>query len=131
MEEELPFPSGDVHGAAKVNETFFYVSSWAGSSIGSYKYENDTWNYKLLVANVDSRGGSHIAVDECGRIWFVNPEFGLRVYSAAGALLASWDMGGNSSNWLFDILLLPNYVLMVTYRQGKTIVHYDPQLTCG
>ena len=39
-------------------------------------------------------------------------------------------MGGNSTYYVYDILLLPNYVMMVTYWQGKKIVHYDPRLTC-
>ena len=125
------FPSGNAHGAAKVNDSFFYVSSWGGSSIGSYKYENATWNYKLLVNNTDPDGGSHIAVDECGRVWFLNPAFGLRIYDTGGALLASWNMGGSTSDYIYDILLLPNYVMIVTYWQGKKIVHYDPGLTCG
>ena len=85
----------------------------------------------FVVNNTDPDSGSHVAVDKCDRVWFVNPKFGLRIFDAVGSLLASWNMGGSESNWLFDILLLPNYVLMVTYRQGKTIVHYDPQLTCG
>ena len=130
LKGELFFPPGSTHGAAKVNDSFFYVSSWTGSSIGSYKYENATWNYKSLVSNTDPNSGSHIAVDDCGRVWFVNPEFGVRIFDAGGALLASWDMGGNSSNWVYDILLLPNYVLMVMYRHAMQIVHYDPRLTC-
>ena len=107
------------------------MSSWGGSSLGSYSYANKTWNYKLLVNYTDLNGGAHMAVDECGRVWLVNPGFGLRIYDSAGSLLAEWNMGGNPSNWIYDILLLPNYVMMVTYWQGKKIVHYDPRLTCG
>ena len=60
----------------------------------------------------------------------MNCNFGLRIYDTVGVQLASWNMSANSTNTLFDILLLPNYVMMVTYREGKKIVHYDPQLTC-
>ena len=114
-----------------MNDSFFYVSSWTGSSVGSYSYANATWNYKFLVNSSDPNAGGHIAVDECDRVWFLNACFGLRIYNSTGSLLAEWDMGGNSSNWIYDFLLLPNYVIMATYRQGKRIVHYDPRLTCG
>ena len=96
----------------------------------SYKYENFTWKYAVVGGNAGGGDGSHIAVDECGRIWFVKVQYGLRIFDGSGSLLASWDMGGNSSNWIYDILLLPNYVLMVTLWDGRKIVHYDPRLTC-
>ena len=131
MKGELFIPFGDPHGAAKVNDTFFYVSSWMPSSIGSYSYSNATWNYKLLANNTDTKGGSNIATDECGRVWFMNSAFGLRIYNTTGSLLASWNMGGNATYYVYDILLLPNYVMMVTHWQGKKIVHYDPRLTCA
>ena len=61
----------------------------------------------------------------------MNPAFGLRIFDTDGSLLASWNMGGSTSNYIYDILLLPNYVMIVTYCQGKKIVQYDPGLTCG
>ena len=45
-------------------------------------------------------------------------------------MIAEWDMGLSGSNWIYDILLLPNYVLLVSYWQGKKIVQYDPLVTC-
>ena len=114
-----------------MNDSFFYVSSWTGSSVGSYSYTNATWNYKLLVSNTDPIGGSHIAVDECGRVWFLNAGFGLRIYDTTGVRLAEWYMDGNSTYRMYDFLLLPNYVMMVTHWQNRKIVHYDPRLTCG
>ena len=57
-------------------------------------------------------------------------EFGLRIYDASGTMIAEWDMGLSGSNWIYDILLLPNYVLLVSYWQGKKIVQYDPLVTC-
>ena len=128
--QELPCPLSNLHGAVKINDTFFYVSSWSTSSIGSYKYENATWKYRLLVNRTDSHYGAHIAVDECGRVWFVNPTFGLRIYDASGVRLAEWDMGLNTTNWIYDVLLLPNFVVVVSYWQGKKLVQYDPLLTC-
>ena len=114
-----------------MNDTFFYISSWGDSSIGSYKYENSTWKFTPVVSLATGGGdGSHIAVDECGRVWFVNVAFGLRIYDPSGVKIAEWDMGLSSSNWIYDILLLPNYVLLVTYFHGQKIVKYDPLVTC-
>ena len=57
-------------------------------------------------------------------------QFGLRVYDPFGVPIANWDMGLSSSNVIYDILLLPNYVLLVTYQQGQKIVRYEPLVTC-
>ena len=130
MKAELFFPHGESHGTAKVNDSFFYVSSWNETSFGSYSYENATWNFKLLVNNTHGKGGSSMVIDECDRIWFLHHTFGLRIYDTTGSLLASWNMGGNSSYYVYDILLLSNYVLTVSYWQGKKIMHYDPRLSC-
>ena len=64
-------------------------------------------------------------------MWFVKTQFGLRIYDAFGVPIANWDMGLSSSNGIYDILLLPNYVLLVTYQQGQKIVRYEPLVTCG
>ncbi|UJR38400.1 hypothetical protein I4U23_031069 [Adineta vaga] len=67
---ELPYSS--IHGIAKVNDTFLYVSTWVNKYIISCKYENSIWTHRLLVNNSITAWGSHLTVDECGRIWFIN-----------------------------------------------------------
>jgi hypothetical protein len=130
-QKEIPCPLANAHGIAKVNDTFLYVSSWGDRRIGSYKYENLTWNYRLFVNRSLTGDGSHIAVDECGRVWFVTTTFGLRIYDSSGVEVDSWDMGLNVTDWIYDILLLPNYILAVSLYQQQRIVHYDPQLSCS
>ena len=105
------------------------MSSWSDSSIASYKYENSTWKYSLFVNRSDPNGGSHIAVDDCGRVWFVNIAFGLRIFDASGVKIAEWDMGLNSANCIYDILLLPDYAVLVSFWDGQKIVRYDPIVT--
>ena len=68
-------------------------------------------------------------MDDYGRVWFVNVNFGLRIYDPSGVRIAEWDMGLNSPNWIYDILLLPDYAVLVTFWHGKEIVRYDPLLT--
>lgn len=107
-----------------------YVSSWGDRRIVSCKYENLTWTSNIFVNSTATTAGSHIAVDECERVWFVNTQFGLRIYNSFGVEIANWNMSLSSTNTIYDILLLPNYVLLITYRESKKILRYDPQLTC-
>lgn len=107
-----------------------YVSSWGDRRIVSCTYENSTWTNKIFVNSTPTGDGSHIAVDECERVWFINTSFGLRIYNSSGVEVASWNMSLPSSDTIYDLLLLPNYVLLVTYIQQQKIVQYDPQLTC-
>jgi len=74
--------------------------------------------------------GAHIATDECDRVWFVNTQFGLRIYDSTGLEIGNWNMSLNSSYIIYDILILPNYVLLISHEQQKKIFRYDPQVTC-
>lgn len=74
--------------------------------------------------------GSFLAVDECERVWFINTAFGLRIYDPSGVQIAIWNMSLNASNYIYDFVLLSNYIVLVSHVSGKKIVHYDPQVTC-
>jgi streptogramin lyase len=120
-----------VHGAAKVNESIFYVSAWGSKSVASYSYENGNWTYQLVVDNQLTSEGSHIAVDECGRIWFVDTQFGLRIFNSSGTSIGNWSMNLNSNSLIYDVLLLPNYVVLVSLVHQRRVVKYDPQVICS
>jgi hypothetical protein len=100
-------------------------------SVASYSYENGNWTYRLVVDNQLSSSGSHIAVDDCGRIWFVDIEYGLRIFDSSGTSIGNWSMGLTAANWIYDVLLLPNYVVLVSHYQLSKIYKYDPQVTCS
>lgn len=72
--------------------------------------------------------GSHIHVDECERVRFVYTAFGWRVYDSGGNIVAFWNL--NATNFIDDVLLLPNYVVHVSYVSAKKIVRHDPPATC-
>jgi hypothetical protein len=106
-----------VHGIAKVNDTFLYASSWAPRTIASLKYENSIWTNSLFTNYTIAGSGAYIEVDDCGRVWYVDTAFGLVIFDSFGIQIASWNMSANSSDSLYDILFLPNYVLFVTIRK--------------
>ena len=129
---EMSVTSVWVHGLAYVNDSFFYSTSWATTSIYSYTTNDDglTWNEMLLVSaqNVSiNHWGAHVTVDECQRLWLSTSDVGLLIYNAQGRLL-----GNFNSSWdgIFDAVFMSNYVLLLSdYSTGK-IVRLCPQIQC-
>ncbi len=78
-----------------------------------YKYENLIGTHKIFVNYAATCSGSHITVDECGRIRFINILFYLRSYDLSNVEITNWNVSLNLTNWIYDILF-PNYVLLVT-----------------
>ncbi len=128
--QEVPVPMSEVHGIAKVNDTFLYASSWTPRTIASFKFENSTWTSNIFTNYTITGSGSYVSVDDCGRVWYVNTVFGLVIFDSFGIQIASWNMSASSSDSIYDILFLPNYVLLVSHWQKQKVVRYDPQLTC-
>jgi hypothetical protein len=119
-----------VHGLAKVNDSFLYAASWTNRMILAYKYENSVWTNRTFVPASTCGVASHMAVDDCGRVRLIITDFGLRIYDPSGVEVANWNMA-SSFNTMYDLLLLPNYVLLLTMRQAQQLVLYDPQVSCS
>ncbi|CAF1295416.1 unnamed protein product [Adineta steineri] len=128
FQQAIPVPF-DVHGLATVNDTFLYVSSWNTLRIAAYIYENSTWKYQAFGNNTINGSGSHITIDDCGRVWQIVRPFGLRIYDQSGIIIANWNMSLGSGS-IYDLLFLTNYILLVTRRENQQIIRYDPQVTC-
>jgi hypothetical protein len=73
--------------------------------------------------------GSHITLDDSGRIWHVIFSSGLYIYDSSGIRLGSWNITWGLDS-IYDIILLPNYVLLLTQVNGQKILQYDPQIVC-
>jgi hypothetical protein len=84
----------------------------------------------MFASYANGGTGSHLVVDDCGRVWSILTEFGIRIYDPLGTEIGNWPMS-NSTHIIFDLLFLPNYVLLVTHRQARKIVRYDPQMACS
>jgi hypothetical protein len=74
--------------------------------------------------------GSHLTTDKCGRVWFINTAFGLHIYDSTGVEIGTWNMSLNSSDQIYDILLLPNYIVLISHYETSKVVQYNPQVTC-
>ena len=129
LSEPFAFPALGIHGLAKANDMLLYAGSWDQRIIVSYKYENSSWTARTFVSVSGTGTGSHLAVDDCGRVWFIITDFGLRIYDSSGVEIANWNLSTGASI-LFDLLLLPNYVLLLTMRQAQQLIRYDPQVWC-
>jgi hypothetical protein len=72
----------------------------------------------------------HITLDDCGRIWQIIYASGVYIYDSWGIPIASWNITYGADN-LFDIILLPNYVILLTKVNAMKILQYDPQIACS
>ena len=74
---------------------------------------NTRWNYTVFV-----NPGSHITLDDYGRIWHIIYSYELYVYNSSGIRIASWNISWRTDS-IYDIILLPNYILLETQVKGK------------
>jgi hypothetical protein len=63
------------HGLWRVNDSFFYATSYSSNSIYSYSIQslNLLWeeNYVFTLPEVyNAAGATHVTIDECNRFWF-------------------------------------------------------------
>ena len=120
------------HGLTYVSDTFFYATSWSNNSIYSYSRSGSatTWTEKFVLSAWSTTGspaGSHLSVDECGRFWFSLGNFGLRVFDSQGTPLGATKPTGS---YVFDTILLENYVMYVSGIGSNKILRIDPNISC-
>jgi predicted alternative tryptophan synthase beta-subunit len=75
--------------------------------------------------------GSHLTTDACNRVWYINTSFGVRIYDSTGVEIGTWNMSLSSSDQIYDILLLSNYIVLISHYQKGKVVQYNPQVTCA
>ncbi len=82
----LSLPNGDDPQALlKVNDTFFYVTSWGTKCVYSYHYNGGVWIPSLFANVTQSTGPSitglgHLQIDNLQRRWVMAVGIGLVVY---------------------------------------------------
>ena len=119
------------HGMWRVNDTFFYVTSWTDNRIYSYHAVNETSWAEAVVVDVKSiipvSDGDHVSVDECDRLWFSLGNAGVLIFDSQGVLL------GNVSflaTYVFDALITKNYVLYLSSYSSNRVLRLDPNIKC-
>ena len=120
------------HGLFYVNDTFFYVTSWANNT--AYGYSNagniTSWTETLVVnawPTTGSSDGNHVSVDNDGRYWFSLGQFGIKVFNRQGA---SIDTLKPTNSSIFDTLITDNYVIYLSDKGSNRIIRIDPNLQC-
>lgn len=120
------------HGLLRVNDSFFYATSYSNSSIYAYsKTGNNTgWNetFILSLLQLNGTGGStSIAIDECGRFWLPSERNTLLIYSQQGNLLGNYTIANLAAAF---IQIMDNYVIYLSDWSSNQIVRIDPNIQC-
>ncbi|CAF1592758.1 unnamed protein product [Adineta ricciae] len=120
------------HGFWYINDTYFYVTSWATNSIYSYSATNNItiWSENLFInatSNTSSWGGNHLTIDDCGRYWFALGANGIQIFDQQRNLLK---IESGIASYIFHILLTDDvmYISDLVYNQ---IVRLDLNDTCA
>ena len=125
----IPFSDNYPHGLWRVNDSFFYVTSYTSNTIFSYTLVNNTtWIPKLIVdarSMVSIGGGTHVTVDQHGRLWFSLGDAGVLIYDNQGVLLGSFSYSLVS---VYDLLITDNYVIYLSLYSSNLLVRLDPNI---
>ena len=122
------------HGFLRVNDTFFYVTSYTNNSIYSYTADSSnstSWTQTLLVDATpvtNTSGGTHLRIDECDRRWFSLQTNGIMIYDNQWNLIGNFSLTNSS---LFDILITDNYVMYFSDNKSGRIIRIDPNINCS
>lgn len=120
------------HGLAKVNETFFYATTWVSKDIYAFRFDGNNWTVSFFTNTltvVPSIGGLDVApvyprIDPHGRLWVVIFYYGLIVYDQHGTLLGKWRI----PMVIFDVIITADYRFILSNRINSSLTIYDPRL---
>jgi hypothetical protein len=130
MTSYIPVKYQRPHGLHRVNDSFFYATSYTNSSVYAYNYDEATLNWtETLFINVTinkTMHGTHITIDDCNRRWFTIFNYGIAIYDENGINLGNWSLGAE----YFDTLILDNYIVILSNSAFSQIIRIDPQLEC-
>ncbi|CAF1092409.1 unnamed protein product [Adineta steineri] len=124
----------DPHGMWPVNDTAFYVTSWAGSTVTLFSANSSdsiSWTETLMINAqpiVSSSGGNHITIDECDRRWFSLGLGGILIFDNNGSMIGNFSFPNAQ---FFDMLITDNYIMYFSDILSNRIVRLDPNITCN
>ena len=120
------------HGLFYINDGMFYLTSWGNNTVYTSSNPGNTtvWS-EALILNAprvdDSAGASHVSIDDCGRYWLSLGSSGTQIFSSQGSPSATLYSTGA---YIFDTLLLDNYVLHLSDNTGNRTIRLDPNIQC-
>ncbi|CAF0877808.1 unnamed protein product [Adineta steineri] len=123
------------HGLWRVNDSFFYATSWTNKTIYSYSATNNSthWNEALFLnlLKVNTTGGStSIAIDECGRFWFPLETNIILIYDQQGNLLGNYATTTTTFFAVSFMKIIDNYVMYFSDCANNQIMRLDPNIQC-
>ncbi len=125
----ISLPNGDPQALLKINETFFYVTSWGNKCVYSYHYDGEVWIPSLFVNVSQILGASivglgHLQIDNLERRWVMVVGVGLVIYDQWGTFLGLWGFGTSP----FDIYISNDYHLIISDYGNSSLTLYEPDI---
>jgi sugar lactone lactonase YvrE len=118
-------------GLWRVNDSFFYVTSYDNSSLYSYSNDiNGLWKETFVFSTnqlSNTNGPTHVTIDDSNRFWFSLGTDTTLIYDQQGNLLANYTIPNSK---IFDIKILNNYVMFFSDSGSNRIVRIDPNIQC-
>jgi hypothetical protein len=102
------------HGMWRVNDSFFYVTSYNDRSLYSFSATSNytKWKQTFVFTTSDMTGGAaRVTVDDCGRFWFAFETSSILIYDQYGTQLGNWTIPNSA---VFDIKIMNNYLIYLT-----------------
>ena len=120
------------HGLFYINDALFYLSSWSDNTVYTFSNPGNTSAWiEMLVLNASFvapfSDGNHLLIDDCDRYWLSLGQYGVQIFDRQGALLGSLY---STVAYVFDTLMLDNYVLYLSDNTGNRIIRFDPNIQC-
>ena len=129
----IPFSYRSPFGLWRVNDTFFYGTSYANNTVLAYSAVNSSfWSEQLMIdaRSIVSTGtgdGTHITVDRCGRFWFSMNAGGVLIYDRDGSYLGRFT---SRYTWIFDLIITKNFTIFFSTAITSQLVRLQPDLNC-
>jgi hypothetical protein len=120
------------HGMWRVNDSFFYVTSYAEKSLYSFRatgiYNQWTPTLVLPSMNTNGQGGAaRVTIDECGRFWSTFEINTIFIHDQEGQYLGNWTLPNST---IFDIKIMDNYLIYLTDSNSNKTMRVDPGFQC-
>ncbi|CAF1044286.1 unnamed protein product [Didymodactylos carnosus] len=117
-------------GLLIIDNTNFYTASFDSNNIKIYsKSGAGSWTFATFIqahTDVKAKNVTDFRMDDCGRVWIVDEGFHhIKIFQ--GDDLIGTITGLNEP---FNLLILKNYVLIITQKSGE-IIRIDPRVSCN
>lgn len=129
----IPFSHRSPFGLWRVNDTFFYATSYANNTVLSYSAVNNSfWSEQLTIdarpiVSIGSGDGTHVTVDRCDRFWFSMNGGGVLIYDHDGSYLGRFTF---RYTWIFDLVITKNFTIFFSTATTSQLVRLQPNLNC-